>query len=68
MPTPNVNHLTNPQICEIVDLYVHNELHRKILKRKLCDGLTYEKIAEEFDFSVCFAKKVVYSYAHLFAA
>lgn len=66
MPTPKVDRFTNPEICEIIDLYVHNEMHRKILKRKLCDGLTYEKIAEELDFSVCSVKKVVYCYSHLF--
>jgi hypothetical protein len=66
MSTPKVEHLTNPEIMEIIDLRVHKELHRDVLKRKLCDGATFEVIAEEFDISPCGAKKIVYSYKHLF--
>ncbi len=51
---------------EIIDLRVHKEMHRDILRRKLCDGATFEVIAEEFDISPCGAKKIVYSYKHLF--
>lgn len=35
------------------------ERNRKIIKRKLCDGITYEKIAEEFDMSVRQIKKIL---------
>ena len=66
MATPKVEHLTNSQIVNIIDEKVHNELHRKILKRRLCDGLTYEKIGEEFFYSAFYMKKIVYSYCHLF--
>lgn len=38
------------------------ERNRKILKRRLCDGVTYDKLAEEFDLSVRQVKNIVYRY------
>ena len=43
---------TNSQIREIIAEYIHNERDRKILCRRLIDGITFEKLAEEFDMSV----------------
>lgn len=39
------------QLEEMIDEWIFSERDRKILKRKLIDGLTYEAIAEEFDMS-----------------
>ena len=36
------------------------ERNRKLLKRRLIDGLTFERLAEEFDISVRQAKNIVY--------
>lgn len=36
------------------------ERNRKILKRRLVDGITYERLAEEFDLSTQQIKNVVY--------
>lgn len=36
------------------------ERNRAILKRRLFDGITYEKLAEEFDMSVRQIKTIVY--------
>lgn len=36
------------------------ERNRMILKRRLLDGVTYEKLAEEFDLSVRQIKNIVY--------
>lgn len=44
----------------MIDEYIHNERNREILKRKLTDGITYEKLAEEFDMSVGQVKNIVY--------
>lgn len=33
---------------------------RKILKRRLFDGITYDRLAEEFDLSVRQVKNIVY--------
>lgn len=51
---------TNSQIAEIIDEYIHSERDRKLLKRRLIDGITYERIAEEFDLSVRQVKTIVY--------
>lgn len=36
------------------------ERDRKILRRRLFDGVTYERLAEEFDLSVRQIKNIVY--------
>lgn len=51
---------TNSQICALIDEYIHSERDRKILKRRLCDGICYEPLAEEFDMSVRQMKYIVY--------
>lgn len=51
---------TNSQISYLIDEYIHSERDRKILKRRLIDGLTYERLAEEFDLSVRQTKKIIY--------
>lgn len=35
----------------LIDEWIFNEEHRRILKRNLLDGRTYEQLAEEFDCS-----------------
>lgn len=36
----------------LIDSWVHNEVDRKMLKRRLLDGIHFEPLAEEFDLSV----------------
>ena len=43
----------------IIDEWIFSERDRKILKRRLLDGITHEKIAEEFDMSVRQIKYIV---------
>lgn len=38
--------LSNSQLAELISEHIHSERDRKILRMKLIDGLTYEKIAE----------------------
>ncbi len=52
--------LTNAQIAELIDDWIHNERDRRLLKRRLCDGIVFEKLAEEFDLSVRQVKTIVY--------
>lgn len=40
---------TNSEIKNIIDEWIHSERDRKILYRRLIDGLTIEELAEEFD-------------------
>ena len=51
---------TNSQMSALIDEYIHNEKHRDILKRRLLDGIVFEKLAEEQDMSVRQIKTIVY--------
>lgn len=51
---------TNSQIREVIAEHIHSERDRKILERRLIDGITFEKLAEEFDLSVRCTKTIVY--------
>ena len=51
---------TNSQIGSLIDEHIHNERNRSILKRRLCDGITYEKIGEEYDLSTQRIKAIIY--------
>ena len=50
---------SNSRIREIIAEYVHSERDRAILCRRLIDGVTFEKLAEEFDLSVSQVKRIV---------
>jgi DNA-directed RNA polymerase sigma subunit (sigma70/sigma32) len=52
--------LSRSQWEQLIDEWVFNERDRKILKRRLLDGITFEKLAEEFGMSVQQTKTVVY--------
>ena len=51
---------TNSQIREIIAEYVHSERDRRILERRLVDGITFERLAEEFDMSPRQMKNIIY--------
>lgn len=51
---------TNSEVSDAIDDLIHSERDRAILKRRLIDGLTYEKLAEEFELSVAQIKRIVY--------
>lgn len=51
---------TNSQICALIDEHIHNERDRRILKRRLVDGICYEPLAEEFDMSDRHIKRIIY--------
>ena len=52
----------NSRIRELIEEYVHSERDRAILKRRLIDGIKFEKLAEEFDMSDKQIKRIVYKY------
>ena len=43
----------------LIDEWIFSERNRKILKRKLLDGITHERVAEEFDMSTRRIKDIV---------
>lgn len=58
----NIEHFDKPRSEweHIIDEWIFNERYRDILKRRLLDGITFEKLAEEFDMSVQQIKSIVY--------
>ena len=52
--------LSRSQIESLIDEWILNERDRKILKRRLLDGICFEPLAEEFDLSVRHTKTIVY--------
>ena len=51
MKIPNECNLDRYQWEDAIDRWIFDEEHRKMLKRNLLDGKTYEQLAEEFDCS-----------------
>lgn len=52
--------LSYSQILKLIDEWILNERNRKILKRRLLDGICYEPLAEEFDLPVRQIKNICY--------
>ena len=66
----DVDNFSRTEIEYFIDEWIFNERDRAILKRRLLDGVIYDKLAEEFDLSVRHVKKIVYKaedklYKHL---
>ena len=52
---------TNTRIREIIAEYIHSERDRAILARRLIDGITFERLAEEFEMSVSQVKRIIWN-------
>lgn len=52
--------MTRSEIEKLIDERVLHERNRKIIKRRLLDGIRFEPLAEEFDLSVRQVKNIVY--------
>lgn len=52
--------MDNSDICRLIDEKIHSERNRQILKKRLCDGVHFEPLAEMFDLSVRQVKNIVY--------
>ena len=51
---------TNSRIRELIAEYIHSERDRAILERRLIDGITFDRLADEFDMSPRHMKTIVY--------
>lgn len=51
--------LTNSELAEMIGEHIHSERDRQILKLKLIDGYTYEKIAEIYEMSPRYIRSLV---------
>lgn len=52
--------LSRTELEHLIEEWIHNERDRKILSRRLLDGVCYEPLAEEFGLSVRQIKNIVY--------
>jgi len=55
----DLDNITNSQIEHAIDEWIHSERDRRILKRRLIDGICYEPLADEMDMSVRQIKTIV---------
>ena len=56
----DLDNISNTEIEKSIDEWIHSERDRRILKRRLIDGICYEPLAWEFDMSVRQMKSIVY--------
>lgn len=55
----DLDNISNSDISRLIDEWIHSERDRKILKRRLIDGICYEPLADEMDMSVRQVKNIV---------
>lgn len=55
----NESNLSRSYWENLIDQWIFSERDRAMLKRRLLDGITYEKIAEEFDMSTRQVKRII---------
>ena len=51
---------TNSQIRFLIRELIHSERDRRMLERRLVDGVTLERLAEEFGLSTRQTKNIIY--------
>lgn len=56
----DVYNLSRSQWENIIDEWIFSERDRKMLKRRLLDGILFEPLSEEFDLSVQQTKSIIY--------
>lgn len=55
-----IDDLSNSELSKTIDEWIRGERDRKILKRRMIDGICFEPLAEEFGLSVRHVKTIVY--------
>ena len=56
----DLENMSRSEIEQAIDEWILNERDRKILKRRLLDGIIFESLSYEFDLSVRHVKTIVY--------
>ena len=51
---------TNSEMNVLINEHIHNERDRELVRRKLCDGITFECLGCEFGLSTQRVKTIVY--------
>ena len=57
---PDLYDLSRTEWENLIDQWIFNERDRKILKRRLLDGICFQPLAEEFGLSIQRTKSIVY--------
>ena len=52
--------ISNSEIDYLIDQWIRNERDRAILKDRLINGMTFERLAEKYDMSVRQIQNIVY--------
>jgi hypothetical protein len=56
------NNISNTHLTAIIDEWIKNERDRKLMKRRLIDGISLERLAEEFELSPKQAYRITNKY------
>lgn len=56
----NTIDLSRTEWEHLIDEWIFNERDREIIKRRLLDGLTFEQLANEFNFSTQNIQRIIY--------
>lgn len=52
--------ISNSELSDLIDNWIKSERDRRILKRRLIDGISYDALSEEFQLSYDRIKQIVY--------
>ena len=55
-----MDNLSIEQLETLINSWIKSERNRRLVKRRLLDGIRFEPLAEEFDLSVRQVKNIVY--------
>lgn len=62
------NTISNTNLSNLIDDWIKNERDRALMKRRLIDGITHERLAEEFSLSVKQVYRITNKYTALLYA
>ena len=51
--------ISNSQLSALIDEWVKNQRNRQLLKRRFIDGVTLDRLSEEFDLTVDRIKQII---------
>ena len=55
-----MDNLSIEQLEALIDSWIKSERNRRLVKRRLLDGIRFEPLSEEFELSVRQVKNIVY--------
>ena len=55
----DLDEISNSQLAQLIDEWIHSERDRHILKRRLIDGIYYDQLTDECNISTRQLKEIV---------